>query len=444
MIDQFEEIFRYREEEDSDEADAFVALLLATAKRADVAAHIVLTMRSDYLGDCAVFTGLPEAISASQFLTPRMTRDQRQKAIEGPALAAGGRVETDLVNRLLNDMDSGSDQLPLMQHVLMRLWRKAQAVGGDGAAGIELKLKDYEGEDIGGLAHALDLHANEAYGELEPNQKPAPKRIAELMFRLLSERDAGTRNDGRPRDTRRPTLLRTVAEVAGADVTPADVARVVEAFRAPGRNFLTPPVPEPLEPTTRLDVSHESLIRRWRLLQRWVEAEAKSAEVYRRLVDRARLWREGEADLLGRIGINAALAWRDRERPNAAWASRYGGDFELAMRFLDESENACRRKEIAQEKRRNARVSRARRIAVISLVCLVAALALMGWAVRERNRAETANMNLKKTRDKADALVALICAGLPGKGRIGQDSATGRAAGAGVGAGRVCRSRQAL
>ena len=50
-----------------------------------------------------------------------MTRDQRKKAIEGPALAAGGRFEADLVNRLLNDMDSGSDQLPLMQHVLMRL-----------------------------------------------------------------------------------------------------------------------------------------------------------------------------------------------------------------------------------------------------------------------------------------------------------------------------------
>ncbi len=387
LIDQFEEIFRYRQEEDSDEADAFVALLLATAKRADVAAHVVLTMRSDYLGDCAVFTGLPEAISASQFLTPRMTRDQRQKAIEGPALAAGGRVETDLVNRLLNDMDSGPDQLPLMQHVLMRLWLKAQSVG-DGAAGIELKLKDYEGEDIGGLAHALDLHADEAYGKLEPNQEPDPTRIAEVMFRLLSERDAGTRNDGRPRDTRRTTLLRTVAEVTGADVTLADVARVVEVFRAPGLNFLTPQLPEPLEPTTRLDVSHESLIRRWRRLQSWVKAEAESAEIYRRLVDRAHLWRDGNANLLRRLETNATLAWRDRERPNAAWARRYGGDFDLAMRFLDESENDCRREEIIQERKRNASVSQARLIAATSLVGLLTTLGLTLLVLREKVHAE--------------------------------------------------------
>jgi hypothetical protein len=112
LIDQFEEIFRYRERVDRDEADAFVALLLTLAQRAEIPAHVILTMRSDYLGDCAVFAGLPDAISTSQYLTPRLTRDQRQKAIEGPAIAAGGRVETDLVNRLLNDMDSGPTSFP--------------------------------------------------------------------------------------------------------------------------------------------------------------------------------------------------------------------------------------------------------------------------------------------------------------------------------------------
>ena len=31
------------------------------------------------------------------------------------------------------------------------------------------------------------------------------------------------------------------------------------------------------------------------------------------------------------------LAWRQREHPSAAWAARYGGDWELALRFLDAS-----------------------------------------------------------------------------------------------------------
>ena len=80
-------------------------------------------MRSDYLGDCALFDGLPEALNDSQFLTPKLTRAQRQQAIEGPARVFDGRVEPALVARLLNDMGSGPDQLPLMQHALMRLWK---------------------------------------------------------------------------------------------------------------------------------------------------------------------------------------------------------------------------------------------------------------------------------------------------------------------------------
>lgn len=81
LVDQFEEIFRYRKESrQADDADAFVNLLLACAKPSRAAQprvrkiHVVITMRSDFIGDCAVFSGLPEAINDSQFLTPRLTR----------------------------------------------------------------------------------------------------------------------------------------------------------------------------------------------------------------------------------------------------------------------------------------------------------------------------------------------------------------------------------
>lgn len=76
LVDQFEEIFRYRREGNRDEGDAFVALLLTTAAQQDVPVYIVITMRSDFLGHCTVFEGLPEAINESQFLTPRLTRGQ--------------------------------------------------------------------------------------------------------------------------------------------------------------------------------------------------------------------------------------------------------------------------------------------------------------------------------------------------------------------------------
>ena len=150
LVDQFEEIFRFRQQGYSSEAeaDALVELLLATAAQRDVPVYVVLTMRSDFLGDCALFRGLPEAINTSQFLTPRLTRAQQRVAIEGPASVFGGTVEAALVNSLLNDMGPDPDQLPLMQHVLMRMWtRKAAAAARAGDkdiqdAGLTLTLTD--------------------------------------------------------------------------------------------------------------------------------------------------------------------------------------------------------------------------------------------------------------------------------------------------------------
>jgi hypothetical protein len=40
-----------------------------------------VTMRSDFLGDCAQFFGLPEAINKGQYLVPRMNREERRAAI---------------------------------------------------------------------------------------------------------------------------------------------------------------------------------------------------------------------------------------------------------------------------------------------------------------------------------------------------------------------------
>lgn len=84
LVDQFEEIFRFRREGNADEADAFVSLLLGCTDQRELPIYVVITMRSDFFGDCALFNGLPEAINRSQYLTPRLTRDQRQAGDRGP------------------------------------------------------------------------------------------------------------------------------------------------------------------------------------------------------------------------------------------------------------------------------------------------------------------------------------------------------------------------
>ena len=288
LVDQFEEIFRFRsylvptssangavaqDQERKDEADAFVRLLLETA--AEKVAYIVLTMRSDFLRDCSLFAGLPEAFNKSIYFTPRLDRDELQSAIEEPARVLGGSIQPELVRQLLNDARGNQDQLPLMQHVLMRMWSEVQQKRPNQPP--ELSLDDYA--SAGKLATALCQHAEDAFEhELSPEQK----RIAEIMFKALCVRGSNER------DTRAPVRLGRVAELAG--VKWEDVVPVVDVFRAKGCYFLRP-YDAPLTQDTVLDITHESLIRNWERLTGWVEEEALSAETYQRLARDAVDWK---------------------------------------------------------------------------------------------------------------------------------------------------------
>jgi WD40 repeat protein len=368
LVDQFEEIFRFHRHGDANEATAFVDLLLESVRQMEVPIFVVLTMRSDFLGECSLFAGLPEAINEGQFLIPRLTREQCRAAVVGPAAAFGAAVEPELVNQVLNDIGSNPDQLPLMQHALMRVWSRAvagvglrenvgQAFQPDSQAGkpdlrlstgsseaddceLVLTLADYQAG--GGLKHTLSNHADELYESLVPDDR----RVAETLFRCLSER--GT--DGR--DIRRPARLDAVAAVA--QVPAETIVRIVEVFRAPACSFLTPPAGSQLQADSVLDISHESLIRQWQRMSEWVQAEADSAAIFRRLAGTAGLWQTGQAALWTTPDLENALSWRDREQPTPAWAERYGGRLAESLAFLEASV-AARDRQLRAEQERQER-----------------------------------------------------------------------------------------
>ena len=98
----------------------FVASLLEAANAFSPPVYVVLTMRSEFLGDCTRFPGLPEALNESQYLIPRLTRDQRRDAIVKPLALVGTAMAPALVQRLLYELGDDPHQLPVLQHALHR------------------------------------------------------------------------------------------------------------------------------------------------------------------------------------------------------------------------------------------------------------------------------------------------------------------------------------
>jgi hypothetical protein len=323
VVDQFEELFRLIDSPDHrGDSAAFVGLILEAARQTEQPIYVVLTMRSDFIGDCAQFPGLPETVAAGLYLIPRMTRDQRRAAIEEPIRIAGGAISRPLTNRVLNDAGDDPDQLPIMQHALRRTWEDWQKSGPPPDKPMD--LDNYRA--VGGMANALSNHANEAFGELEDDDKD----IARRMFQCLTEKETDNRK------VRRATDVATLAKVVG--VTVERIKAVIETFRKDGRSFLMPATA--LNDDSRIDISHESLIRRWDRLAQWVEEEADSATIYRRLQQTAVLHEQRRAGLWGDPDLAESLTWKEQTKPTGAWAERYGGRFQIATDFLEESRKA--------------------------------------------------------------------------------------------------------
>lgn len=388
LVDQFEEIFAFRGTEDDEqltrlspatrrergarrtEAANFVDLILSLPRISELPVCVVLTMRSDFLGDCDEFYGLPEAMNRSRYLVPRLTRQQLREAVQGPAMLSGVPVAPRLLDTVLNEVGGRGDQLPVLQHALFRTWNAWHA---DQAG--PLDLTHYE--RVGGLNDALSQHAQEAL-------RADDLDVTAKIFKCLTDTDPNRRR------VRRPAPLRELAAVSGIDKV--SVRAIVERFRDDGRNFLV--VSDDRDGDARIDISHESLIRQWAQLRVWIDQEGASREQYRDLVKRAR----GERALLPEADLSLALKWRAETSPTPAWAMRYSeqeDDFSKAIGYLDRSQQAV----VDAEKQRK-RFQNSLRAAVVAVMIVLAGLA--GWAWIERRAAVQAEEAARRAEENAN------------------------------------------
>jgi WD40 repeat protein len=360
----------------------------------DAPIYVAITMRSDFIGDCAQFPELTRKINDSHYLIPQMTRDQKRRAIEGPVAVGNAKITPRLVQQLLNDLGDNPDQLPILQHALMRTWSYWS------------KYRDYEDEQvdlkhyeaIGTMSEALSMHANEAYDELDEDQK----RICEVLFKAITEKR------GENFGIRRPTRLNEIASIA--DVSEADVIEVIEKFREPGRSLLTPGFGSPIGPKSMVDISHESLMRIWVRLKNWVDDEADAVQMYLRLAEAANMYQVGKAGLWRPPDLQLALNWQVKHKPTLVWGQRYHPAFERTMIFLEYSKKEFETEQRIKELEQKRKLQRARTTAIVfgvitglALIALVYAFVQKGVADENLRQAKIAQAEAEKQRKLADA-----------------------------------------
>jgi WD40 repeat protein len=399
VVDQFEELFRFARENQglrgAADASLFVSLLLRAAEEFDEPVYVVLTMRSDFLGDCAQFPGLAEALNRGQYLIPRLSLDQRQATIERPLQLSGARITPRLVQRLLTDAGDDPDQLPVLQHGLMRIY----GLWKEHASDDPLDLGHYD--HVRQSSSALDQHANEIYNGLPGAAKP----WAEKLFRCIT-----TKSDGKA--VRRPSRLRWIYAVTQADSRQKReyIDEVIRRFSRPENSLLFCTTGDRLSPRSVIDISHESLIRKWILLQGWLEAESEGAAWFRDVVSgilrHVALLRDPD---LARIEqLKAANGW------NSCWAAQYSSKRQIRFRQIEEFLAQSRKAQDEENHRIKSARTREKRllwatIGLLSLLLVTLGLFWLSHKADERRQAEgeqrllTLSRNLTERDAQAEA-----------------------------------------
>jgi WD40 repeat protein/energy-coupling factor transporter ATP-binding protein EcfA2 len=388
LVDQFEELFRFKDSQDVNSVNetlAFVNLLMEAINYPDAPIYIAITMRSDFIGDCAQFPELTRKINDSHYLIPQLTRDQKRKAIEGPVAVGGAEIAPRLVQQLLNDLGDNPDQLPILQHALMRTWSYWSNYRDYNEESVD--LKHYEA--IGTMSEALSLHANEAFDELSEEQK----HICEILFKAITEKR------GENFGIRRPTRLNEIAAIA--DVSEQEVINVIDKFRDPSRSLITPSHGATMTSKSMVDISHESLMRIWVRLKNWVDDEADAVQMYSRLAEAASMYQVGKAGLWRPPDLQLALNWQAKHKPTLVWGQRYNPAFERTMIFLEYSKKEWETEQRIKELEQKRKLQRARTFALVLGTFTIIAIIFLVYALYQKAEADNNFQEAEKQKNIA-------------------------------------------
>ena len=387
LVDQFEELFRFEKETSREEAELFVDLLVRNDITPDEAAdkrlnesdakqngaraarvHVIVTMRSEYLGECARFKGLAEAINRTQYLGPGMDRDSLLRAILRPAQVYGGEVASELAEKLIAEAGGREDELPLIQHGLMFLWNAAAAKAKPGE---RIVLDSAPLEAAGGLVSLLSDHADTVAAAAAPD--PARCDILERLFRALTDMNV----EGKA--IRRPQAFRDLVAVTQSE--PDTLRGIIEAFRRDGVSFVTPYGERPITDNTIIDISHEALIRCWGKLadpaSGWLTHEFNDGLIWRSLLVEAEGFAADKRRVLSPATTAERWKWWRHRQVNAAWAQRYGDSFVLVKNLIDAS-------------RRHSRHIRELQAAAVVISLLIGFAGAAYWAWQNQTRLQMA------------------------------------------------------
>jgi WD40 repeat protein/energy-coupling factor transporter ATP-binding protein EcfA2 len=339
VIDQFEELLTLSAPVQRDRFAKLVRLGL------NGPVYVVGTLRPEFLDQLLCESGLA-SLSPTIYPLQPLRRAALRTVIEKPAQLAGIELDEGLVDRLVDDTDSG-DALPLLAFTLAQL---ADGVGGGG------RLSSARYEQLGGVHGALTRQADAALADALRAGGRSRQEVVAGLLRLVTIDEQG-----------RPTRWRIPR-----DDLPEPMIQEIDAFVR--RRLLTTDTDNG---SVVVGVAHEAFLAAWPPLAQSIKDNASALRARRSVEQAAIQWHND--------GRPPARLWERGQL--AAAVADVGAHVQSRGLVTDRVDLNPRARAFLRASIRRDRIRRRRAVTVLS-VLLVLAVVAAGIAFNQQRAAE--------------------------------------------------------
>ncbi|MEU7141078.1 AAA family ATPase [Nocardia sp. NPDC046473] len=290
LVDRGEELFTRCANEAL--RQQFLTVLAALAAQdADPPTTVVIAFDTAHLPELLRYPLLTMVLRDHAMLLNPMTPQELREAIVRPAAATGLRIEDNLVDTLLQDLNAidahSSVRLPLLSFALAATWANRH--------GRTLSLEAYRA--AGGMARACAVGAESFWSRLTDRQRDAAQHV--LVALTIIGPTTIVRN--------RMPVEQLIEESTDPDATRAVIARLTRARIVVQRSG-------------DVELVHDLLLTGWPRMANWLAEEKEFAPARQRIEADAREWARQDRPtslLYSRTRLEDAAAWMRRtDSPN--------------------------------------------------------------------------------------------------------------------------------
>ncbi|NDC78545.1 MAG: hypothetical protein EBZ67_11835, partial [Chitinophagia bacterium] len=413
-IDSLEELFelsgKYLPDMNSgQEAELFVSNIARLLGVPGLPVYVLVTLRSEHIPSLYNFRSLHPYLGTGLYTVPMFRNDDFAEVVRHGLGACRIEAEAETVDALRESFGQDLRQLPQLQ-----TWLRRAAERYRPAVGTEERVE--LGANQLSVLGPLDACVPSM---LEGFHEGLSERERHVMCQLFSHIAV----PGEGQFGSKPQTVREVCERRDIPKTELDglvrrmgrdlpgILSATEPYDKQVDHFREQPIPE----RSVLTLSNPWLLRGWKRLSDWLEAEREAASLYLRLSEAARMYALGQTALLRPPDLDLFHKWWETFRPQPAWAGQFNTHYRQAEQYLTESLANHRSETERQEKERKEELRKARKRVAIGLtvgaVSLVLALAaIYFWndaliskrkAITEKQEADDQRIKAKRASDTA-------------------------------------------